>query len=278
MESVKQLDAPEAGITQALENNGATAINAPTDFTNRAQSADKIKTAKPKINKFSNIAILGFIVSLIGYISSSTLFLIIGLIFSVIGIPLVIARRYEGLGFALAGVIVAVFKFFALIITGTITVSCLTLLTLPALTESNYMELCEYLKSLGPYGYFDGYSYYDIPTYTEYVVNQILSSVRLCAYTLFVRAILKTIFALFMSIIVFAVWIWRIICKQFEKIAIQKGHGKEAHSFAMCFWFGIIGTIYVLALPDRNSQKTIEPQKNEFETETEQSPCVKEEH
>ena len=41
-----------------------------------------------------------------------------------------------------------------------------------------------------------------------------------------------------------------IIAKKFEKIAFEKGYGTEIHSFAMCFWLGLIGYIYVLALPD----------------------------
>ena len=31
----------------------------------------------------------------------------------------------------------------------------------------------------------------------------------------------------------------------------MKGHGKEAHAFAACFWLGIIGYLYVVSLPDK---------------------------
>ena len=41
-----------------------------------------------------------------------------------------------------------------------------------------------------------------------------------------------------------------IVAKKFEKIAFMKGYGTQIHSFAMCFWLGIVGYIYVLALPD----------------------------
>ncbi len=41
-----------------------------------------------------------------------------------------------------------------------------------------------------------------------------------------------------------------IIAKQGVKAAKAKGHGNEAHAFAMCFWLGIIGFVYVCALPD----------------------------
>lgn len=44
-----------------------------------------------------------------------------------------------------------------------------------------------------------------------------------------------------------------IIAKQFEKIAMDKGYTpEEAHPFAMCFWLGIIGCLYVCAMPDKN--------------------------
>ncbi|MGN1047822.1 MAG: hypothetical protein ACI4QZ_04365 [Eubacteriales bacterium] len=39
-----------------------------------------------------------------------------------------------------------------------------------------------------------------------------------------------------------------------EKAAAEKGYGKEAHAFAMCFCLGIIGCIYVAALPDKIRQ------------------------
>ncbi len=42
-----------------------------------------------------------------------------------------------------------------------------------------------------------------------------------------------------------------IVAKKFEEIAKQKGYGKEAHAFAMCFWLGVFGALYVIALPDR---------------------------
>ena len=43
-----------------------------------------------------------------------------------------------------------------------------------------------------------------------------------------------------------------IVAKQFESVAEMKGHSAEnVHAFAMCFWLGLIGWIYVAALPDR---------------------------
>ena len=45
-----------------------------------------------------------------------------------------------------------------------------------------------------------------------------------------------------------------VVAKQFEKVAEMKGHDAEdVHAFAMCFWLGLIGWIYVAALPDRTA-------------------------
>lgn len=50
-----------------------------------------------------------------------------------------------------------------------------------------------------------------------------------------------------------------IVSKKFERIAFQKGHTTSVHAFAMCFWLGAIGYIYVLALPDlRREQRETE--------------------
>lgn len=45
-----------------------------------------------------------------------------------------------------------------------------------------------------------------------------------------------------------------VVSPMMEKAAAEKGYGKEAHAFAMCFWLGIIGCIYVAALPDKIRQ------------------------
>ena len=41
-----------------------------------------------------------------------------------------------------------------------------------------------------------------------------------------------------------------IFAKKFEEIAFQKGYDNSIHSFALCFWFGILGYLYVIALPN----------------------------
>lgn len=46
-----------------------------------------------------------------------------------------------------------------------------------------------------------------------------------------------------------------IAAKKFESIAIDKGYTPEdAHPFAMCFWLGIIGYLYVCAMPNKTLQ------------------------
>lgn len=45
-----------------------------------------------------------------------------------------------------------------------------------------------------------------------------------------------------------------IIAKKFEKIAFDKGYGVDGvHAFAMVFWLGIIGILYVIALPPKSN-------------------------
>lgn len=46
-----------------------------------------------------------------------------------------------------------------------------------------------------------------------------------------------------------------IVGKMMENAAADKGYGTEAHTFAMCFLLGVIGCIYVAALPDKIQQK-----------------------
>lgn len=36
--------------------------------------------------------------------------------------------------------------------------------------------------------------------------------------------------------------------------AIQKGYGDDIHAWAVCFWLGIFGYLYIIALPDKISQ------------------------
>ena len=40
------------------------------------------------------------------------------------------------------------------------------------------------------------------------------------------------------------------IAKKFEQIVFAKGYGTELKAFHMCFWLGMVGYLYVIALPN----------------------------
>ena len=48
-----------------------------------------------------------------------------------------------------------------------------------------------------------------------------------------------------------------IVASKFQDIAIQKGYEDSSHAFVMCLFFGIIGYLYVIALPDLNMRRII---------------------
>ena len=48
-----------------------------------------------------------------------------------------------------------------------------------------------------------------------------------------------------------------IIAKKFERIAFDKGYDESIHSCAMCFWLGVVGYLYVIALPDLNLHNNV---------------------
>ena len=54
------------------------------------------------------------------------------------------------------------------------------------------------------------------------------------------------------------------VAKMFEKIAVDKGYSEDAHVFAMCFWLGLIGYIYVASMPKLGVDR-IEAQKERTE-------------
>ena len=41
-----------------------------------------------------------------------------------------------------------------------------------------------------------------------------------------------------------------VIAKKFEEIVFTKGYGTEIKAYYMCFWLGIVGYLYVIALPN----------------------------
>lgn len=61
-------------------------------------------------------------------------------------------------------------------------------------------------------------------------------------------------FGYILLVIVIYLIIGFVIGRMMENAAADKGYGTEAHAFAMCFWLGIIGCIYVAALPDKIQQ------------------------
>lgn len=36
-----------------------------------------------------------------------------------------------------------------------------------------------------------------------------------------------------------------------KNAAVMKGYGDDLHAWAICFWLGIFGYLYIIALPDR---------------------------
>ncbi len=59
---------------------------------------------------------------------------------------------------------------------------------------------------------------------------------------------------IYLFILAVALFIQYIVAKKFEAIAFQKGYDETIHSCAMCFWLGIVGYLYVIALPVLNEQ------------------------
>ncbi len=59
-------------------------------------------------------------------------------------------------------------------------------------------------------------------------------------------------------LIVISIFIYFIIAALgasfMRNAAIQKGYGDDIHAWAICFWLGIFGYIYIMALPDKISQ------------------------
>ena len=69
------------------------------------------------------------------------------------------------------------------------------------------------------------------------------------------------IYSLILIAAVLMIFIWLFIAVSFEDIANAKGwHQKR--SFHLCFWLGIIGMLYVIALPDRGDKNPPAPQEN----------------
>ena len=62
---------------------------------------------------------------------------------------------------------------------------------------------------------------------------------------------------IFLAICAAYIFLYYKIARFFERIAFLKGYDEDIHAFAMCFWLGIIGYIYVAALPDLIMQERL---------------------
>ncbi len=66
---------------------------------------------------------------------------------------------------------------------------------------------------------------------------------------------LLVVFLLFL--VVYFVWDL-MMAKTMEKIARQKGYGEDFNAFMICFWLGMIGCLYVIALPDLKQREQLD--------------------
>jgi len=72
------------------------------------------------------------------------------------------------------------------------------------------------------------------------------------------QILVSDLLVLFLVLVVLYL-IWNLImAKTMEKIARQKGYGEEFNAFMMCFWLGMIGCLYVIALPDLKQREQLD--------------------
>ena len=62
---------------------------------------------------------------------------------------------------------------------------------------------------------------------------------------------------IFLMLVVYLV-ISNIIASYMKQVAYLKGYDDNAHVFAICFWLGLPGWLYVVALPDLVARKNQE--------------------
>ena len=67
---------------------------------------------------------------------------------------------------------------------------------------------------------------------------------------------MESVIGVYILCLVIMIFIDAVIAKKFEKIAFAKGYDESIHSFAMCFWLGVVGYLYVIALPDLTLRHT----------------------
>ena len=67
------------------------------------------------------------------------------------------------------------------------------------------------------------------------------------------------------------------IAKKFEQIVFAKGYGKELKAYYLCFWLGLVGYLYVIALPNAKLDNIgLKQQKRIIEILATLTPCDKE--
>ena len=54
------------------------------------------------------------------------------------------------------------------------------------------------------------------------------------------------------GLLAIAIFVNYKVARKFEQIAFAKGQTKDARAFEMCFFLGIVGYLYVIALPNAN--------------------------
>ena len=60
---------------------------------------------------------------------------------------------------------------------------------------------------------------------------------------------------IYLIILALLIWFWWFMANQFYEAAKAKGYHAKKY-FWICFWFGILGYMLVIALPDRGSNMT----------------------
>ncbi len=67
--------------------------------------------------------------------------------------------------------------------------------------------------------------------------------------------------------------VWNLItAKTMERIARLKGYGEEFNCFMMCFWLGVVGCLYVIALPDLKQREQLDKLINLLDYHTIDAP------
>ena len=71
-----------------------------------------------------------------------------------------------------------------------------------------------------------------------------------------------------LAILGVAIYINYLVAKKFEAIAFQKGYDVSVHTFAMCFWLGLPGYLYVIALPNKKSENVSASSTSTYDVKT----------